>query len=497
MGKNLPEKLKENREKLWIAGICFLAAIAFITIYSYSTSPRYPYYYGSDSAQFQTMGMAWAAGKIPYRDVFDHKGPMAFLPDMVSYALFGSNFGLYLIQILCMFIDLAAVFQISWLFIKGKGACFVAVAITAAVFAMDFLGGNFGEEYCLPFVFVSILFQLKFLKRQDTAQDHDPKYALLYGIAFGICLFSKVTNALSLCIGVLVILVVLLLRKKFRNILKNAAAFIAGTLIIAVPFSVYFLTKGCFSDMMYAMLTYNVKYQMVMTSWPDYADGDTWYQFFLYYFPYYCVVFTALLNIRARDFKMLAYNLMILVFGGYFFFDGTMGSQYMFMMMPNIPILLGEIFALPAEKEKDLRFVQIFLLGLVCAVCYEVLPTLIRYPVSVRLQYQEKPARAYDVLLEGVPGQERDSFIAWGGSDLKDIYLLNDIVPYYKYFAIQAWHASFDPNVYEDIKNLYAAGDVTWILADDSTGLIQDTLDTRYFIVGQNEGYTLYHINWE
>ena len=61
---------------------CLLAAAGFVLVASTSTSPLYAGYYaygenaGGDSLQFQTIGKAWLDGSVPYRDTFDHKGPM-------------------------------------------------------------------------------------------------------------------------------------------------------------------------------------------------------------------------------------------------------------------------------------------------------------------------------------------------------------------------------------------------------------------------------------
>lgn len=70
---------KESKfQKLLMMSIFLLIAIGFVYEFSYSTSLRYPYYYGGDSAQFLTIGKAWSLGKIPYIEMFDHKGPFIF-----------------------------------------------------------------------------------------------------------------------------------------------------------------------------------------------------------------------------------------------------------------------------------------------------------------------------------------------------------------------------------------------------------------------------------
>ena len=71
----------------WLIFLLLLAiAVGFTLVFSVSTSPLYPKYYGAtelidggDSLQFQQIGKGWLEGKVPYRDMFDHKGPIIFL----------------------------------------------------------------------------------------------------------------------------------------------------------------------------------------------------------------------------------------------------------------------------------------------------------------------------------------------------------------------------------------------------------------------------------
>lgn len=480
-----------DKKNIAIYSVLFLIALGFITLYSTSTSPLFPYYYGSDSAQFQTMGMAWANGKIPYRDIFDHKGPMCFFFQMLSFKFFGSNVGIYYIQIICMFINIVCMYKIGEIYLNGFWNRFIAVVVTSYIFAGIFIGGNLGEEYCLPLVFISTYFQLAFLNGKEKV--HNYKYAFIYGLAFGICFFSKVTNALSISAGILIIMIALIVNKQYKNLLHNAISFIAGFMVIALPFSIYFLVKGCFGEMMYAMIPFNVNYQKVMGSWVNGSGGSEWYTFFKYYFPYYCAAITLILNSINKNWKMVAYNILILFVGGYFFFDGTIGWQYMFMMIPNVTILLYEVFSLSTESY-DLRVVQIVLIGVILILCNDFKTSLITEPVEYRRIYVGRAYKEYDDLMAMVPEEDYDSFVAFGASDMKDIYLLNDIVPCCKYFVLQAWHASFDKNIYLDIQEKFEECNASWILTDYNNGLIAETLGSKYYVAGQTDSYILYHI---
>lgn len=46
---------------------------------SVATTPIAKQFYGYDMQVFITQGMFWTKGLIPYKDAFDHKGPLTFL----------------------------------------------------------------------------------------------------------------------------------------------------------------------------------------------------------------------------------------------------------------------------------------------------------------------------------------------------------------------------------------------------------------------------------
>ena len=65
-----------------------LTATLFLLIFSWSTSPLYQTY-GGDSPFFQIIGLGITQGKVPYVDLFDHKGPVPFFMNALVVLLHG------------------------------------------------------------------------------------------------------------------------------------------------------------------------------------------------------------------------------------------------------------------------------------------------------------------------------------------------------------------------------------------------------------------------
>lgn len=149
--------IPKDKDKKYILMIltAILASTVFVLLFSYSTSPIYYEYYGEDSAQFLLIGKAWSAGKLPYRDMFDHKGPFIFFVDMIGFLLTpNSTIGVILLQIVSWSITLIAVFNISNLFTRNVSVnCLFAIS-TIICAKMNYAKGDEVEEFCLPFIAV-------------------------------------------------------------------------------------------------------------------------------------------------------------------------------------------------------------------------------------------------------------------------------------------------------------------------------------------------------
>ena len=467
-----------------------MVSIIFVLLFSGSTSPLYPFFYGGDSAQFQTIGKVWAEGGIPYIATFDHKGPFAFFWDMVSFAIEGNNHFLVVIQIICLFVNFVFAYKMAKLYFDEEWKQIAVVVLTSYFTLMAYRGGNHGEDYCVPFLFISSYYLLKYFR--EIGEEHSWKYAIFYGISFGVCLFSKATNALILGAGILVVFINLLVLKKYKNILDNVVAFIVGTLVIDVPILFYFISKGCLNEMIFAMFTYNATYQQRTVAWITYAGIQEWKSFLIYYFPYYLSVIILVLGIRDKNWKCVLYNLVILIIGGYFFFGGLIAYNYMTVLLPNIPYFIGECGS-RWNKGSIERGIGCISVAIVSVIVILSSVELIKYPYETYKNYHNKPECEYDVLLESIPKNELDSFVMYAvGNDAKQVYLVNSISPCYKYFILQSWHSNYNSETKEDIKKVFEEGNAKWIIADEDTKLIDETLATRYNCVQANGKYRLF-----
>ena len=231
-------------------------------------SPIYPQVIEAYSDQyiFELTGKIWAEGGVPYVDFWDQKGPMIFLFNMVGWKLTGSALGIFLLTIIWAAITVNMLYLIAKEFVPKRYGT-VAAMIIAWISAI-WIGilcapsWDMTEPLCLPFLALSLLIAVRWFKQTN----HDSVaivpwwHPFVYGISFSVCLLSRLTNALSVCVSVLVIAMVLLRWKQWAALFKCALTFIPGVALPLVPFCIYFAVHHALYDFIYGTVLFNINY---------------------------------------------------------------------------------------------------------------------------------------------------------------------------------------------------------------------------------------------
>lgn len=88
-----------DNKKIIIA-ILLVASIFTLLICS-KNSPLYPYNDWVDGNAFFTMGKGMFNGKVPYKDLFEQKGPLLYLIYGIGYLISHDTFlGVYLLEVI-------------------------------------------------------------------------------------------------------------------------------------------------------------------------------------------------------------------------------------------------------------------------------------------------------------------------------------------------------------------------------------------------------------
>lgn len=233
-------------------------ALIFLLIYSWSTSPLYVSE-GGDSCIFKIIGLGFIQGKVPYVDLFDHKGGFLFLIQALGFILLPNKLGVFVIQLFNLSITLYFLYKTARLFVSPPKS-FVVILLTMIYFISCIQEGNQCEEYMLSFITVSLYLCLKCFVL-NSPNSHPIIYSLIYGIAFA-CIFWIRPNDSLAHVGAIFggTFIYLLYEHKIRLALLNLGSFIFGYLLVSISIILFYWTHDALRGLLEGTLLYNIKY---------------------------------------------------------------------------------------------------------------------------------------------------------------------------------------------------------------------------------------------
>lgn len=259
----------------------FVFSAVFLLVFSLWTSPMYHNWYGCDASFFTMAGRGILNGWVPYRDFFDLKGPYFFFLEALGQFLCTGRTGAWIIQVFALFFALILMIKTCRLFVSTKKTGFI-VAITLIFYSSTLWGGNTLEEFALPLTLLTIYLTLRDLKKADDLKkiaDIDarkststtskaaksdviiikPSTAIITGICFAIIMFSKITVASPIIGLVLAIIIFLIKKRRFYDLITYLLYAFLGVLLGITPIFVYFYSKGMLTRMLYSVFLFAFK----------------------------------------------------------------------------------------------------------------------------------------------------------------------------------------------------------------------------------------------
>ncbi len=255
MIKLIPDKTKNSSHLVQsLLIVCFMAAAVFILLMD---SPLHIWRYGeasTDSSVFKTVALMMRRGYMPYRDSFDHKGPLLYLINFVGDCISAYR-GVWLIEYLFMLITFVVMYRIAR--IKcGKVLSCVAVLMASSLLC-DFLReGNLAEEYALPFITVALFIFLDYFinGKINTAR------LIVCGFCFGsVCMlkFNMISVWIVFCIAVLTDCI---REKQYQLLIKFVVPFLLGVCVIVLPMILWLAIGHSLKDFWECYILFNFKY---------------------------------------------------------------------------------------------------------------------------------------------------------------------------------------------------------------------------------------------
>ena len=213
----------------------------------------------TDASVFLYIGKQMHAGKIPYVDLFDHKGPALYVIQYLGYLIWPDSVagGLWILEL----ITYAAT---AWFMVKvaeltahdyrSKYLALIMVLISCG-FKM-YMGGNFTEEHVLPWITLSAWIFFRFFL---TGKYRWFEIAIL-GFSCMVVLLLQV-NLVTVWVAFVPLVILLLLKeKRYADIGRCILYFILGMGTAFLPILIWAVHDGFLKAMWDVYIRFNFEY---------------------------------------------------------------------------------------------------------------------------------------------------------------------------------------------------------------------------------------------
>ncbi|MBP5744029.1 MAG: hypothetical protein J6W44_03865 [Oscillospiraceae bacterium] len=230
------------------------AAVA-VSVCSLS-SPLYPFNNWVDANCFFTVGKSMLSGVLPYRDLYEQKGPLLYALYALAYPVsHRSFFGVWLMEIAAAYAFLNLSYRTMQLIMGRKSPPALLLTAVLVYTAPAFLKGGSAEEFCLPLMMLSVYYGTSVVlqNRELTCRE-----ALLIGLSSGAVLWVKY-SMLGFYFGFILVPAWQMLRKRRAvQLLKLIGLIVAGVILASLPVLLYFGLNGAISDLWTAYFYNNI-----------------------------------------------------------------------------------------------------------------------------------------------------------------------------------------------------------------------------------------------
>ena len=340
----------------------------------------------TDSSVFKTVGFYMQNGYMPYRDIFDHKGPLIYiynyLGNMISYWR-----GIWLIELISLSVTFYFMFQIAHIFCGRILSFFIVLGGASSLFPY-FRYGNYTEEYALPFIAIALYIFIDYFAIGKTN-----KIRLIFcGLSFGAVCMLRINMISTWIIFCIAILLECIKEKKYKQLLYFIEYFMAGVLLIVIPIFLWLMGNHAFGDFINDYIVFNLKYTSV-----------DWYEKFFSFMNFFnnkwvlsTMAITILLLYKKRNILFTTYLFYYLLTLIMISISGREYSHYGMILVPMFIFPIASLVSLFWKQGSDKAIIAIGLYIL----SVNIMPVWLEKTENVVNLYKNRTEEQSDVTQE-------------------------------------------------------------------------------------------------
>lgn len=209
-----------------------------------------------DVAVWTNISKAIGQGKIIYRDVFDHKGPILYLFYSIGYLTAGQP-GLFILDLVCNIISIYMIYLIAKLIVKDKWKILIVI-LTCLFFMIRIANENpCTESIALPFTLIALYYIIKYLMDGNSFRN---KEAVVTSTCFSVVLLLRPNLTILWVLFYVYMLIKQIRAKKIKELLKMILFSALGVFVVFLPVIIYFIANNALYDFFKCYILFNLKY---------------------------------------------------------------------------------------------------------------------------------------------------------------------------------------------------------------------------------------------
>ena len=228
-----------------------------------------------DGACFYVIGKAIMQGKVLYKDIFDHKTPYIYFINGLVSLLEYNHIGLFLVEVLILFVTLYFIFKILILFFENekfkndellteKQLYVISLIVT---FIMGIVLSDFAitegyyrtEAFAVALVMPAIYIMAKYYYGKINILNI-PKQMFFIGLLAGLTFMINLKGIVLFVPLVIPLAFDFIKQKHWLGLLKTFCLGLFGVIIAILPYVIYMIVTDSVKDMIFAVWDTNLAY---------------------------------------------------------------------------------------------------------------------------------------------------------------------------------------------------------------------------------------------
>ncbi len=252
-----------------LAGTFFLfLAVSLVAMFFCCVhSPFFRFSVYQDANIFMAVGQAMRHGLMPYRDVFDHKGILLYLINLLAATMFPTSMtGVYLILSVSLAVFLFFGYRIARLFLPAAPSLIAAFLLFCFSIGNTVYsdGGGSAEEYFMPCLAGCLFFLIRSYRYAGNRPGESARRfftgSVAVGVLCGVMLWMKYTMLFAVGVSFLFLYGFLFVKKRVKDVALSLIGVFLGLLAISVPCVLYLASQGLLEDMWSVYVLFNIRY---------------------------------------------------------------------------------------------------------------------------------------------------------------------------------------------------------------------------------------------